>query len=91
MSLLGYSRQMPAVRPIRSCRLCPPKATLFHRGSETTRRAKRGSRASHPTTWTARASTVAGTVIPSALAVLRLMTISYFVGACTGSSEVSRP
>jgi hypothetical protein len=34
----------------------------------------------------ARASSVSGTVRSSALAVLRLMTSSYLVGACTGRS-----
>src|SRR5262245_66556085 len=34
----------------------------------------------------ARASTVAGISRPSAFAVLRLITSSYFVGACTGRS-----
>jgi hypothetical protein len=39
----GHSRQMPAVRPIRSCRLCP-ESDAIHWGSETTRRAIFGSR-----------------------------------------------
>src|SRR5262245_62332174 len=42
--------------------------------------------APHSITSSARASNVAGTSRPSALAVLRLMTSSYFVGACTGRS-----
>ena len=37
-------------------------------------------------TSSARASSVGGTVRPSALAVLRLIANSYFVGACTGRS-----
>ena len=37
-------------------------------------------------TSSARESSVGGTVRPSALAVLRLITVSYFVGACTGRS-----
>jgi hypothetical protein len=40
-------------------------------------------------TSSARASNVGGTVRPSALAVLRLITSSYLVGACTGSSTKS--
>src|SRR4051812_48659875 len=36
-------------------------------------------------TSSARASNVGGTVRPSALAVLRLITSSYLVGACTGT------
>src|SRR5262245_25522816 len=39
---------------------------------------------SHSITSSARASTVGGTSRPSALAVLRLITSSYLVGACTG-------
>src|SRR5262245_13386288 len=40
----------------------------------------------HSITSSARASTVAGTSRPRALAVLRLITSSYLVGACTGRS-----
>ena len=39
----------------------------------------------------ASASSVGGTVMSSALAVLRLMTSSYFVGCCTGSSAGFSP
>jgi len=42
--------------------------------------------ADHSITSSARASTVAGMSRPSALAVLRLITSSYLVGACTGRS-----
>jgi hypothetical protein len=42
-------------------------------------------------TSSARTSTVAGTSRPSALAVLRLMTSSYLVGACTGRSAGFSP
>src|SRR5215813_6450684 len=40
----------------------------------------------HSITSSARASSVGGTSSPSALAVLRLITSSYLVGACTGRS-----
>src|SRR5258705_1782124 len=40
----------------------------------------------HSITSSARASSVGGTSMPSALAALRLITSSYFVGACTGRS-----
>src|SRR6478672_2724536 len=40
----------------------------------------------HSITSSAMASSFSGTVRPSALAVLRLMTRSYLVGACTGRS-----
>ena len=42
-------------------------------------------------TSSARASSVGGTSRPSALAVLRLMTSSYFVGPCTGRSAGLSP
>src|SRR5262249_25593881 len=45
----------------------------------------------HSITSSARASTVAGTSRPSALAVLRLITSSYLVGACTGRSAGFSP
>src|SRR5262249_45240641 len=45
----------------------------------------------HSMTSSARASSDAGTSRPSALAVLRLTTSSYFVGACTGRSAGFSP
>src|SRR5262245_4897196 len=45
----------------------------------------------HSITSSARASNVDGTSRPSALAVLRLMTSSYLVGACTGRSAGFSP
>src|SRR5262245_9952970 len=45
----------------------------------------------HSITSSARASTVAGKARPSAFAVLRLMTSSYLVGACTGRSAGFSP
>src|SRR5262249_21639889 len=48
---------------------------------------KRDERATlHSITLSARASSVAGTSMPSALAVLRLRIVSYLVGASTGRS-----
>src|SRR4051794_28650822 len=47
--------------------------------------------ARHSITSSARASTLAGTSRPSALAVLRLITSSYLVGACTGGSAGFSP
>src|SRR6266498_789881 len=46
---------------------------------------------SHSITSSARASSVAGTSRPSAFAVLRLITNSYLVGACTGRSAGFSP
>src|SRR5215470_20251061 len=45
----------------------------------------------YSSTSSARASSDGGTVMPSAFAVLRLMTSSYLVGACTGSSPGFSP
>src|SRR4051812_1048795 len=45
----------------------------------------------HSITSSARASRVGGMSRPSAFAVLRLMTSSYFVGACTGRSAGFSP
>src|SRR5262249_23343328 len=45
----------------------------------------------HSITSSARASTVAGTSSPIALAALRLITRSYLVGACTGRSAGFSP
>ena len=45
----------------------------------------------HSITSSARASSVCGTVRPSAFAVLRLITSSYLVGACTGRSAGFSP
>src|SRR5262245_65251968 len=45
----------------------------------------------HSITSSARARSVAGTSMPSALALLRLITSSYLVGACTGRSAGFSP
>ena len=45
---------------------------------------RRSKQCPYSITSSARASKVCGTAIPSALAVLRLITSSYLVGACTG-------
>jgi hypothetical protein len=45
----------------------------------------------HSITSSAVASSVGGTARPSALAVLTLITSSYFVGACTGRSPGRSP
>src|SRR5262245_61702415 len=48
-------------------------------------------RRDHSMTSSARASRLSGTVRPSAFAVFRLITSSYFVGACTGRSAGFSP
>src|SRR3954470_23953941 len=52
---------------------------------------RRSKQHSYSITSSARASSVDGTVMPSALAVLRLITNSYLVGACTGRSAGFSP
>src|SRR5438128_8930466 len=52
---------------------------------------KKSVSAVYSITSSARASTVGGISRPSALAVLRLMTSSYLVGACTGRSAGFSP
>src|SRR5262249_40078788 len=63
---------------------------LLSISSQLCRELMRSPRLGHCTdysiTSSARASSVGGTSMPSALAVLRLITSSYFVGACTGKS-----
>jgi hypothetical protein len=53
--------------------------------------ANSGHPLSHSITSSARASSEGGTVIPSAFAVLRLITVSYLVGAWTGKSAGFSP
>ena len=50
-----------------------------------------GARSGHSITSSARASNAGGTVRPSALAVLRLITSSYLFGVCTGRSAGFSP
>src|SRR5215470_12541142 len=83
------------------CRVCPPKVLLHFPFKFTPhialrpRRERPRRRAAeqrdelaplHSITSSARASSVSGTVRPSALAVFMLITSSYLVGACTGMS-----
>src|SRR6478752_10677051 len=62
---------------------------IFHHHAPSTLPFTIGAGVSLPYSMTssARASSVGGISRPSALAVLRLITSSYFVGACTGRSE----
>ncbi len=95
MSQLGHSRRGRLSGKLPHVRLAP-KVTDALRRRELTRCANqrhshRGKTARYSITSSARASTDAGTVRLSALAVLRLMTSSYFVGACTGMSAGFSP
>src|SRR5262249_16756758 len=56
----------------------------LRRDGPTTDFTHRSKQPPYSITSSARASTVGGTSRPSALAVFRLITSSYFVGACTG-------
>src|SRR5262249_49584287 len=68
--------------------LCPRRERPRSRAAE-----ERDERAAshHSITSSARAGTVVGISRPSAFAVLRLTTNSYFVGACTGKSAGFSP
>jgi len=61
------------------------------RGRRTAEQRDELAASDHSITSSARASTVGGISSPSALAVLRLMTSSYLVGACTGRSAGFSP
>ena len=69
-----------------------PIPTAFVQPQQMTRWANFGlMHRSYSITSSARSSTVRGTEIPRALAVFRLMTSSYLVGACTGRSAGFSP
>ena len=70
----------------------PPRAVPFRRPKDLGRDSCGAARrVSYSITSSARASSTGGTVIPRALAVLRLMTSSNFVGCSTGSSAGLAP
>src|SRR5262252_282505 len=71
-------------RPLRACRKRPPGRRAADERDEL-------ATAAHSITSSARASRVGGTSRPSAFAVLRLITSSYLVGACTGRSAGFSP
>src|SRR6516164_9536623 len=66
-----------------------PKAAL--RSCAGTAHARNAGAGGYSITSSARASSVGGTSMPSALAVFTLMTNSYLVGACTGRSDGFSP
>src|SRR5258707_11971820 len=81
------SRNSPHVEPPRADVFSGPTTSSDRRAAE-----QRDELAAvHSITSSARASSVSGTVRPSALAVLRLITNSYLVGACTGRSAGFSP
>src|SRR5215472_9066871 len=88
MSALGQKQTSEYARPMSAL---PPKADIdlvdgdvrYVPKADITRRNKN---IAYSISASARVSTDCGMVIPSALAVLRLITSSYFVGACTGKS-----
>ena len=86
ISCLGAFRP-PAARARGEVRHCRQPKTCTQ--PAVSNRSKRGDR--YSITSSARASSVGGTSRPSAFAVLRLMTSSYLVGACTGRSAGFSP
>ena len=93
MSQMGHERPKGHVR-VESA--VPPIADVMLQCREWSRCARNGlmhrsKQCLYSITSSARASRVAGTSRPSVLAVLRLITISYLVGACTGRSAGFSP
>src|SRR5262249_57371826 len=84
IGLLRASRQRPRRR-----RAAEQREELAPLHSITS--SARASRAVSADFWVATRSASAGTSRPSGLAVLRLMTVSYLVGACTGRSAGFSP
>ena len=87
VSALGQKRTFAAQKVMSAL---PPKADMCSATSDV-RLVPIADIGCYSITSSARASTDAGTVRPSALAVLRLMTSSYLVGACTGMSAGLSP
>ena len=69
----------------------PPKADICGATSRCPLSANSGHRRTYSITSSARPISVLGMLRPSALAVLRLRTISTFVACCTGRSETLSP
>src|SRR4051812_9014068 len=95
LAVISFERRVEALMPFIVA--CP--VISFLRGCAYTM--KRGERATeqrdelaapdHSITSSARASSDGGTVRPSALAVVRLIAVTYLVGACTGRSAAFSP
>jgi hypothetical protein len=83
MSALGQNRTSQSVWPMSAL---PPKADIGTRSRDVRFVPKADIAPLHSITSSARLSNVAKTVSPSALAVLRLMARSNFVGCWTGKS-----
>src|SRR5438105_14304638 len=90
--LTSHHHPSPTQNVVRRRNHCSPKSSnhfcnkICHK--QTLARSKQRL---YSITSSARASKVGGTVRPSALAVLRLITSSYLVGACTGRSAAFSP
>jgi hypothetical protein len=77
---IAYTHGLPGLLPLRRERPCRRVAKQHDERAP-----------SHSITSSARESSVGGTSRPSALAVLRFITSSYLVGACTGRSAGFSP
>jgi GcrA cell cycle regulator len=90
--------------PVKGLPYCPGHARIAYRsvGRQRSARVREHTTAAapprdamfarlHSITSSARASSAGGNVKPSALAVFRLITVSYLVGACTGRSAGFSP
>src|SRR5215468_1044157 len=86
--ILILRQQLNVLRRVRSEDGNPATDKVVDHVGDATGRDWRGH---YSITSSARASSVGGASRPSAFAVLRLMTSSYFVGACTGRSAGFSP
>ena len=82
MSALGHKR---AFEGLFAMSALPPKVDIVHHGRDV-RFVPKADIRFYSITSSARASNPAGTLMPSALAILRLIRNSNFVGCSTGSS-----
>jgi hypothetical protein len=91
MSALG---QKQTFAPQKAMSALPPKADMCGATWDVCFGANSGHQnklIGYSMTWSARATRLGGTARPSALAVFRLITNSYLVGACTGISTGFSP
>ena len=88
MSALGQKRTVSGISAMSAL---PPKADIAQRDRDVRFVPKADIGEDYSITSSARARTDGSTARPSALAVLRLITSSYLVGACTGKSAGFSP
>jgi hypothetical protein len=85
-----FSRRSPQ-RVVRSSLPAAENLHTAHSTQHTSRQSALQQIAAYSITWSARPRSVIGTLMPSALAVFRLMPSRYLVGACTGRIAAFSP